>query len=105
MIKVTYKLNVDTLIVEDTIVSVAIGDIVVVKADFTPDPASTSAAPIGWSIGQVPTPPLRTHVLELISEDGHLGTMTFKAVTPGDAWVEYRMTDPVRSKETHFAVS
>ncbi len=105
MITVTQKFNVDTLIVEDTFVSVAIGDIVVVKADFTPDPDSKVAAPIGWSIGQVPTPPLRTHVLELISEDGHFGTMTFKAVGPGDAWVEYRMTDPVRSKETHFVIS
>ena len=105
MIEVTQKFNVDTLIVEETLVLVSIGDIVVVKADFTPDPDSKVAAPIGWSIGQVPTPPLRTHVLELISENGHLGTMTFKAVGSGDAFVQYRMTNPVKSKETHFVVS
>ena len=105
MIEVKQKFNVDTLIVEDTLVSISIGDIVEVISDFSSPIDPTIPAPIGWSLGQVPTPPLRTHVLEVIGESMTKGSMTFKAVGPGNAYVTYRMEEPFKEKETHFVIS
>ncbi len=105
MLTVTQKFNVDTLIVEDTYVSLKIGDIMEVIADFIPNADPKTPAPIGWSLGQVPAGGEGTECMEVIGQDIFKGTMTFKAVGGGHAWVTYRMENPVRSKETHVIVS
>ena len=105
MITVTQKFNVDTLEVEDTFVSLEIGDIMEVVADFIPNADPKTPAPIGWSLGQVPAGGEGTECMEVIGEDIFKGTMTFKAVGAGNAWVTYRMINPVKEKKTHIIVA
>ncbi len=90
MIKTNFKLNVDTLVVSEEI-TMNVGDTLKVVCDFA-EAQGDGFMNVSWSLGQAPknqTP--GSTCIDRIGENPKEGSMTFKAVDEGWAYVKYEI--------------
>lgn len=97
MVTILTKLNVDTLIVSE-IIMMNIGDTLEVSANIEGN--GKDPLPIGWELGQSPKEGAGFKCLEVVGEDGFLGTMTFKACGYGSGSISYTIYDGERIGKT-----
>ena len=109
MINTIYTLNVDSMIVTNTLITINLGDHLRVTADWIKDPKAEpgDCAPISWSLGESPEGGKGFNCLDIIAEDDFAGIWTFCAVGYGTGYIKYDITSgPAfgRSKTINFKV-